>query len=76
MTLEESKAHFAESCQNRPLGLSWAKIAEMQRSGPLKMVNVQKQRAKGRPCARCGKPSGSVGLLPLCKRCGRVDANL
>lgn len=76
LSIEQAKAHLCASFDERPIGLSWDKIAEMQRSGPLKRLNVQKQRAKGRPCARCGKPSGSVGLMPLCKKCGHPEANL
>lgn len=67
-TWEETLAAHQDALENRPLGLSWEKIAQMQRSGKLKL-NPQKLRAKGRPCVRCGKPSGSVGLLPQCKRC-------
>lgn len=76
MNLEESRAYLAERAKHGSCGLTWEQIAQMQRSGPLKRLNVQRQRAKGRPCVTCGKPSGSVGLLPLCKRCADPFANL
>ena len=68
LTWDETLALHKDALENRPLGLSWEQIAAMQKSGKLQL-NPAKARAKGRPCVRCGKPSGSVGLLPQCKRC-------
>lgn len=68
MSVEEAKLYLEKRQEETCFGLSWEQIAAMQRSGKLKL-NPAKARAKGRPCIRCGKPSGSVGLLPQCKRC-------
>lgn len=71
LTWDETLALHQDALENRPLGLSWEKIAEMQKSGKL-WSTPEKIKGKGRPCVRCGKPSGSVGLLPQCKRCLRI----
>lgn len=73
MNLDEAKEYLETANLMRPLGLSWDIIARMQRSGKIRM-NVAKIRAKGRPCHRCGKASGSVGLLPTCKKCQKTQA--
>jgi hypothetical protein len=70
-TWDETLALHRDALENRPLGLSWDKIAEMQKSGKLRSTPA-KIKCKGRPCVRCGKPSGSVGLLPQCKRCLKI----
>jgi hypothetical protein len=68
MTVQESKLYLEKRMEETCFGYSWEQIAKMQRSGKLKL-NPMKARAKGRPCVQCGKPSGSVGLLPQCKSC-------
>ena len=75
MTLKESKAHLEQAGIERPLGLTWDKIAAMQ-GGRMRfpksmrsLANPARARVTGRPCVKCGKPSGNVGLLPHCKKC-------
>lgn len=66
MNTDEARAYIAEANRLRPFGLSWEIIAKMQ-GGKIRKASTS--RANGRPCHRCGKPSGSVGLLPTCPKC-------
>jgi hypothetical protein len=70
MNLDESKAHLAKSYADRPLGLSWDKIESMQ-GGKLRRISTGAARARAaqRKCPKCGGPSKSTCILPLCKNC-------
>lgn len=73
MNLEESKAHLEQANEERMLGIGWDEITRLQSKGTSKLArklrNPRKAQIAGRPCVKCGKPSGNVGLLPHCKKC-------
>lgn len=75
MTLEEAKAYLEAANKDRTMGIGWDAIVALQqggKSGACKAFrNPRKAKIAGRPCVKCGKPSGSVGLLPICKKCNK-----